>query len=245
MLGRLIKLGMVAGAGYAAWKALSKQQAKQPFFQQALQSGVADVAAARSAQLRAASAEVRAFAQQMEHEHSEHNLELAQAGGLDLPEPDERQQAELQAIDRLQGEAYDQAWLKHMAKCHRNAIRLYERELGQDGAGGPLAEEVLPRLRSHAERISQLQQAGSAAKQGGEGGGAGSPGGSGGSGSTGGTGGSGSSDMSAGSSGTGSAGSSGSDSSDNPVGGGATGGSGSGGDTGGDDDSYGAPRAVM
>src|SRR5690606_29143881 len=129
--------------------------------------GVADVAAARSAQLRASSAEVRAFAQQMEHEHSEHNLELAQAGGLDMPEPDERQQGELQAIDRLQGEAYDQAWLKHMAKCHRNAIRLYERELAQDGAGGPLAEEVLPRLRSHAERISQLQRTGSGAKQGG------------------------------------------------------------------------------
>lgn len=178
MLGRLIKLGVVAGAGYAAWKALSKQQAKQPFFQQALQSGVADVAAARSAQLRAASAEVRAFAQQMEHEHSEHNLELAQAGGLDLPEPDERQQAELQALDRLQGEAYDHAWLKHMAKCHRNAIRLYERELGQDGAGGPLAEEVLPRLRSHAERISQLQQrAGAGARQG-EGGSQGSSDGS-------------------------------------------------------------------
>lgn len=178
MLGRLIKLGVVAGAGYAAWKALSKQQAKQPFFQQALQSGVADVAAARSAQLRAASAEVRAFAQQMEHEHSEHNLELAQAGGLDLPEPDERQRAELQALDRLQGEAYDQAWLKHMAKCHRNAIRLYERELGQDGAGGPLAEEVLPRLRAHAERISQLQQqAGAGARQG-EGGSQGSSDGS-------------------------------------------------------------------
>ena len=221
MLGRLIKLGVVAGAGYAAWKALSKQQAKQPFFQQALQSGVADVAAARSAQLRAASAEVRAFAQQMEHEHSEHNLELAQAGGLELPEPDERQQAELQAIDRLQGAAYDQAWLKHMAKCHRSAIRLYERELGQDGAGGPLAEEVLPRLRAHLDRISQLQQATSGAGQGGQGGSSASTGDAGGSGR-----------QEAG----GKAG--GGDATDRS---GGTGGSG----TGGGDDAYGAPRAVM
>lgn len=166
MLGRLIKLGVVAGAGYAAWKAMSKQQAKQPFFRQALQAGVADVAAARSAQLRAASAELRAFAQQMEHEHGEHNLELAQAGGLELPGPDARQQAALQAIEKQQGAAYDQAWLAHMARCHRNAIRLYERELGQDGAGGPLAEEMLPRLRAHSDRIAQLQQAGSASGDG-------------------------------------------------------------------------------
>ena len=142
MLGRLIKLGVLAGAGYAAWKTLSKPQGlrKQPFFQQALQSGVADVAAARSAQLRGASAEVRAFAQQLEHDHREHNLELAQAAGLDLPEPDARQASALHAIDQKQGEAYDQAWLKHMARCHGDAIRLYEREFAQSGAGGPLAE---------------------------------------------------------------------------------------------------------
>lgn len=159
MLGRLIKLGVLAGAGYAAWKTLSKQQGlqKQPFFQQALQSGVADVAAARSAQLRGASADVRAFAQQLEHDHGEHNLELAQAAGLELPEADARQKAALRTIDQLQGEAYDQAWLKHMARCHRDAIRLYERELAQSGAGGPLAEELLPKLRSHADRIAALQ----------------------------------------------------------------------------------------
>ena len=159
MLGRLIKLGVLAGAGYAAWKTLSKPQGlrKQPFFQQALQSGVADVAAARSAQLRGASAEVRAFAQQLEHDHREHNLELAQAAGLDLPEPDARQASALHAIDQKQGEAYDQAWLKHMARCHGDAIRLYERELAQSGAGGPLAEEVLPKLRAHAARIAELQ----------------------------------------------------------------------------------------
>ncbi len=157
MLGRLIKLGVVAGASYAAWKALSKQPPKQSFFQQALQSGIADVAAAQSAQLRAASADVRAFAQQLEHDHGGHNRDLADASGLDLAEPDDRQLADLHAIDLLQGEAYDRAWLKHMSKCHRRTIRLYEREVEQGGAGGPLAEEVLPRLRAHAERIGQLQ----------------------------------------------------------------------------------------
>lgn len=159
MLGRLIKLGVLAGAGYAAWKTMAKRPARagSGFFQQALQSGVADVAAARSAQLRGASADVRAFAQQLEHDHGEHNTELAQASGLELPEPDARQADALHALDQLQGEAYDRAWLQHMAKCHRDSIRAYEREVSQGGAGGPLAEDVLPKLRAHAERLAQLQ----------------------------------------------------------------------------------------
>lgn len=159
MLGRLIKLGVLAGAGYAAWKTMAKRPARSGsgFFQQALQSGVADVAAARSAQLRGASADVRAFAQQLEHDHGEHNRELAQASGLELPEPDARQADALHALDQLQGEAYDRAWLQHMAKSHRDAIRACEREVSQGGAGGPLAEDVLPRLRAHAERLAELQ----------------------------------------------------------------------------------------
>ncbi|MBJ6979392.1 DUF4142 domain-containing protein [Luteimonas sp. MC1895] len=159
MLGRLIKFGVLAGAGYAAWKTMAKRPARvgSGFFEQALQSGVADVAAARSAQLRGASADVRAFAQQLEHDHGEHNSELAQASGLQLPEPDARQADALHALDQLQGEAYDRAWLQHMAKCHRDSIRAYEREVSQGGAGGPLAEDVLPKLRAHAERLAELQ----------------------------------------------------------------------------------------
>lgn len=163
MLGRLIKLGVLAGAGYAAWKTMAKRPARTGggFFQQAMQSGVADVAAARSAQLRGASADVRAFAQQLEHDHGEYNSELAQASGLELPEPDARQAEELHALDKLQGEAYDRAWLQHMAKCHRDSIRACEREVAQRGAGGPLAEDMLPKLRAHAERLAELQSSAS------------------------------------------------------------------------------------
>lgn len=156
MLGRLIKLGLVAGAGYAAWKRLSKAPA-QPFFQDAMQAAVADIEAARSAQLRAASADLRAFAQRLEHEHGEHARDLSQAAGQALPALDARRAAELQAIDHLQGSAYDTAWLKYMAKGHRETIRLYEREVANGGAGGPLAEEALAHLRAHAQRIAELQ----------------------------------------------------------------------------------------
>ena len=156
MLAQLIKLGVLAGAGYATWKALAKQQ-KQPFFQQALQSGVSDVEAARSAQLHGAAASVRAFAQQLQREHGEHNLALAQAAGLPMPQPDARQQAALQRLKLQQGEAYDRAWLRHMAKCHRDAIHLYEREVAQGGAGAALASDALPKLREHARRLAELR----------------------------------------------------------------------------------------
>ena len=158
MLVQILKLGVVAGAGYTTWKALTKQR-RIPFFREALQSGVAEVAAARSAQRRGASAELRAFAQQLEREHGEHNVELAQASGLDQPEPDARQVAALRKVERLQGRDYDRAWLEHVARSHRNAIRLYEREVAQQGPGGPLAEDLLPGLRAHVARVGQLQRA--------------------------------------------------------------------------------------
>lgn len=158
MLVQLIKLGAVAGAGYAAWKALTKQR-RIPFFREALQGGVGDVAAARSAQRRGASAELRAFAQQLERAHAEHNVELAQASGLDQPDPDPRQLAALRKVERAQGRDYDRAWLDHVGRCHADAVLLYEREVAQAGAGGPLAEDVLPRLRAHAGRVAELRDA--------------------------------------------------------------------------------------
>src|SRR5690606_27504211 len=98
MIARILKLAVVAGAGMAAWKAMSRG-APGSFHEQALRHGAAEVEAARSAQLRGASAELRRFAQQMEHEHAELNARLAEASGLQVPSPDSRQRAAQANID--------------------------------------------------------------------------------------------------------------------------------------------------
>lgn len=156
MILRAIKLAVLAGAGVAAWKAINRQSPGS-FFAQALRSGVAEVEAARSAQLRGASAEVRRFAQQVELDHTQLNEDLAEAGGLEIPEPDARQRAVQHAIDLNQGAAYDRAWLRHMARSHARAISLYQRTVDQAGPGARLASRALPKLREHARKVEELQ----------------------------------------------------------------------------------------
>ncbi|MEN1958387.1 DUF4142 domain-containing protein [Luteimonas changyuni] len=165
MILKAIRLAMLAGAGVAAWKAFNNRQAGTQaagsFFQEALQRGVADVEAARSAQLRGASAELRRFAQQLEHDHGQLNQGLADAAGSDLPEPDDRQRKALHALDDHQGAAYDRAWLRHMARGHAGAIRLYQRTADADGPGAALASGALSTLREHARTMEDLRRASS------------------------------------------------------------------------------------
>lgn len=161
MIARVLKLALLAGAGMAAWKAMQPRQSG-PFFERALRDGAAEGQAARSAQLRGASAELRRFAQQLEHDHAGLNARLAEAGGLQVPEPDARQQAGLARIDACQGEAYDRAWLRHMARGHARAIRMFQREVDMGGVGASLAAQALPTLRGHARRIDALREPGGA-----------------------------------------------------------------------------------
>jgi putative membrane protein len=156
MLANLIKLAVLTGAGVAAWKALSSRETR-PFLEAALQGGVADAEAARSAQLRGASAELRRFAQQMEHDRSELNRRLAEAAGVEVPEVDAKQRAALHKLDMQQGAAYDRAWLAHAARSHARAIRLCQREVEQSGSGAAIASETLPSLREHARKLSELK----------------------------------------------------------------------------------------
>jgi predicted outer membrane protein len=164
MLARIIKLAVLAGAGVAAWKAYGKRGESRPFLEQALYDGVAAVEAARSAQLRGAGAELRRFAQQLEHDHAALNGKLAEAAGVDIPQPDARQRSLLHEIDQQQGQAYDRAWLRHLARSHGRAIRMFQREVEQGGAGTALAAEALPTLREHDRRLTELRNGGGAAE---------------------------------------------------------------------------------
>lgn len=161
MIFRVLKLAMLAGAGMAAWKAMQQRQAGHdgPFLESALHDSVAMAEAARSAQLRGASAELRGLAQQLEHEHGELNAKLAAAGGRDVPDgPGDRAREELRKLDACQGAAYDRAWVRYMARGHARALRMFQREVEQSGDGASVASEALPKLREHERRIRDLQR---------------------------------------------------------------------------------------
>jgi predicted outer membrane protein len=157
VLTQIIKFGALGGAGYAAWRAFRRRQPPS-FFAQALQTGATEVEAARSGQLRGASAALRGFALELEREHERRNERLVEASGLEIPPPGARQRATLRSLDLHQGAAHDRAWLRHMRRSLREAIALYEREVVQDGPGAAVAVAALPALREHARRIEELRQ---------------------------------------------------------------------------------------
>lgn len=184
MLARVIKLAVLAGAGIAAWKAYSAKGEARPFLEQALQDGVATLQAARSAQIRGSAAELRRFAQQLEHDHEELNRKLAEAAGVDVPELDAQQHEALRRIDHLQGTDFDSAWLRHMTRGHGQAIRMFQRESDQSGPGADIATEALPKLREHDRKLAELRSAARTSNGGSHGGsGNGGNGGNGGTGS--------------------------------------------------------------
>lgn len=157
MLGRIIRLAVVAGAGYAAWKAYARREPGGDFFARALREGALEVESARSAQLRGAAAEVRRLAQHMEHAHGAINKRLSEAAGTEVPVPDDAQRAALHAVELNQGDAFDQAWLRHEAQSHARAIQLFQAEIRRSGPGHVVAAELLPELQAHAHEIAGLQ----------------------------------------------------------------------------------------
>lgn len=172
-MNKLSKL-LLLGAGVAfAWRAWSDKRpgasrgasaaGPRDFFGKAMRSGVAELEVARSGQLRGASAEVRRFALELEHDHEHLNAELAEAAGRALPELDEGQRSVLAQVNDHQGEAFDQAWLRHLARSHAKAIRLFEQAASGDGEAAGLASRALPTLRAHAERVRELQSGGTSA----------------------------------------------------------------------------------
>ena len=89
MLPQAIRLGALAGVGYAAWRAFRRRHPPS-FFAQALQSGATEVEAARSGQLRGASPALRGFALDLERDHERLNGLLAEASGREIPGPHAR-----------------------------------------------------------------------------------------------------------------------------------------------------------
>src|SRR5690606_35277919 len=123
------------------------------FSARALSEGALEVESARSAQLRGAAAEVRRLAQHMEHAHGAINKRLSEAAGTEVPVPDDAQRAALHAVELNQGDAFDQAWLRHEAQSHARAIQLFQAEMRRSGPGHDLAAELPPEPTAPGTRM--------------------------------------------------------------------------------------------
>jgi len=136
--------------------------ADQTFVQQASSGGLAEVRAGQLATERAASAEVKQFGQQMVTDHTKANQELtalAQAKNLPVAtELDQKHQVMAEQLTKLQGAAFDRAYLAGQVADHEQTVRLFttQAKAGHDTELKAFAAKTLPTLQEHLRLVRSL-----------------------------------------------------------------------------------------
>jgi putative membrane protein len=132
------------------------------FIKTAAMDGMAEVEHGGLAAKNAASNEVKQFAQRMVDDHGKANTELkslASQKNVTLPpELDAKHKAMQDKLSKLNGAAFDSAYMAHMAAAHKEAVTLFQREAktGKDAETRAFAEKTLPTLREHLKMAQDL-----------------------------------------------------------------------------------------
>lgn len=141
--------------------------ADEAFASAATKAGMQEVEEAKIAQERASSSEVKAFAQQLENDHSKANDELGrlvQSKGMPADQTTAKPAAS--RLSKLNGAAFDRAYVDAQVLAHEQAVTLFGREStsGTDADLKAFATKTLPTLREHLRMARDLKTKVSATK---------------------------------------------------------------------------------
>jgi len=127
------------------------------FATRAAQGGMAEVQLGKLAAERAASRDVKSFGERMVTDHTKANDELksvAAKKGLTLPTSvDAKDQATYDRLSRLNGAAFDRAYIRDMVADHRKDVNEFKNEAsnGADPDMKAFAGKTLPVLQEHLQ----------------------------------------------------------------------------------------------
>lgn len=134
----------------------------ETFLKHAAQGGLAEVELAQLAKEKASNADVKAFAERLERDHSKANDELkslASSKHVTLPDASKTYAANLKGrLSKLSGAAFDRAYIAAMVEDHQKDVRAFEREAtsGADADVKAFASKTLPTLKEHLQQAQQL-----------------------------------------------------------------------------------------
>jgi putative membrane protein len=136
--------------------------ADQTFIRESSLGGRAEVDAGRLAELRSSSTEVKEFARRMVADHTKGNdslTPLSKLYGVPLPkELDMDHQVMKGQLSKLQGVAFDKAYLQAQVIDHQKTAQLLEYEIGagQSERVKAYANTMLPTVLDHLEHAQHL-----------------------------------------------------------------------------------------
>lgn len=139
------------------------------FVTRAAESGKAEIELAQLAQRTSENPRVDQLAEQIERDHEQANDQLADLAdrrdvdfpgvAIGLPGPNEQQQATYDRLDKLEGAAFDQAWIELMAQNHEASVESFTTaSKSTDADVKAFAEKTLPVIKHHLEQIEALQK---------------------------------------------------------------------------------------
>jgi putative membrane protein len=139
------------------------KSADSAFAMKAAEGGLAEVEVGKLAATQGKDEAVKSFGQRLVDDHGKANDELksiASSKSITLPSsPNAKQKALAARLQKLQGAAFDKAYMAAMVKDHQEDIALFEREAsaGKDPELQAFAKKTLPTLKEHLELAKQTQ----------------------------------------------------------------------------------------
>jgi len=133
------------------------------FILDAAKGGMAEVELGKLAADRAQNDEVKKFAQRMVDDHSKANDQLKQIAdskGIKIPTDTEaKHKALMQRLDKLQGPAFDRAYMNAMVNDHVKDVSEFKKEAnsGRDLQVKSFASSTLPTLEEHLQQAKQAR----------------------------------------------------------------------------------------
>jgi putative membrane protein len=152
-----------ANASGGAGDANALSSADRDFMMKAAAGGMAEVELGRLASQKGASNDVKTFGKHMVDDHSKANDELKQLAsqkGVTLPADMGAQHKEtMDRLSKLNGAAFDSAYVSEMVKDHTEDVSDFERQSsqGQNSDVKAWAAKTLPTLRDHLQMIRDTE----------------------------------------------------------------------------------------
>ena len=147
-------------SGQAAMGGVSTMDRK--FMDKAAQGGMAEVELGQLAQQNGQSADVKSFGKRMVDDHSKANDQLKQLAsqkGVSLPTGlDAKDQATKDKLSKLQGSAFDKAYMQDMVMDHKKDVAEFKHESmsAHDPDLKNWAGQTLPTLQSHLQEAQKI-----------------------------------------------------------------------------------------
>lgn len=159
----------VVGSNEASAAASAPAPAKMPtdaagFVQALAASDLYEIQSSALARQKAASADVRSFAQRLEREHGNSTAELksvAAANGIAMPPPglNADQQAMMEELRSASGAAFDSTYIRQQRTAHQMALMMIQnyRAGGDNEALKALAAKLQPMIETHLDLLNYMK----------------------------------------------------------------------------------------